>query len=234
MISDNIKQLKQDVDDICRRLHRDPREIKIVAVTKTVPVLKIEEAINCGVEIIGENRIQETEEKYRQISSPAQWHFIGHLQKNKVKKAVKIFDLIQSVDSLVLVEEINRQAQLINKVQEILIEIKISPEPTKYGVAPQDLKSFLAVVGNGRDRSLQNIKIKGLMTIGPLLNNLEQTRPYFRRMKDLYEEAKLQNIPGIKMEILSMGMSDDYQIALEEGSNMIRIGRMIFGERSKI
>lgn len=226
MISENIEHLKKEIGAICARLNRNPQEIKIVAVTKTVATDKIEEAVRNGIEIIGENRIQEAESKYGQITLPVKWHFIGHLQKNKVKKSIRMFDLIQSVDSIELAEEIDRQSGAINKIQEVLLEIKISPEPTKYGVAPQDLISFLTAAGQ-----FKNIKIKGLMAIAPLFDDPEKTRPYFRQMRELCDKVKSDNIAGEEMEILSLGMTDDYKIAIEEGANMIRVGRAIFGER---
>ncbi|PIU83214.1 MAG: YggS family pyridoxal phosphate-dependent enzyme [Elusimicrobia bacterium CG06_land_8_20_14_3_00_38_11] len=204
------------------------KDIKLVAVTKTVPIDKIIEAIGRGITIIGENRIQEAEKKFREFPETVkvEKHLIGHLQTNKVKKAVELFDLIQSVDSIYLLEEINRQAEKIKKIQECFIEIKVSQEKTKYGLNPTELEGFMV-----KAEELKNIKITGLMAIAPYFENPELVRPYFHRAKEIFEQVRSHFlIPASDFPILSMGMTGDFEIAIEEGSNMVRIGTGIFGE----
>ena len=198
------------------------RNTLLVAVSKKKSVEEIKEAIETGVQIIGENRIQEAEKKYKKLKdyfcdNKVEFHFIGHLQTNKAKKAVKMFDLIQTVDSIKLAQEIDKRAEQINKIQDVLIEVNISREPQKTGIIPEDTIKFLKSLSG-----FYNIKVRGLMCI-PRFG--KDSRPYFQLMKQLFDESKL--------EILSMGMSNDYKVAIEEGSNMIRIGTKIFGERNK-
>ena len=203
---------------------RDPREIRLVAVTKTVEVDRIEEAIAEGVNIIGESRVQEAKEKYGKVESKIIWHLVGHLQRNKAKDAVKLFDLIHSVDSAKLAKEIDKQARKIGKIQKILIEVNVSGEKSRYGLNPEEVIAFLQEVS-----VLPHVKIEGLMTIAPLGENPEDCRPYFRKLKELGEGVKAEDIENVKMVYLSMGMSNDFEVAIEEGSNMVRIGRAIFG-----
>jgi hypothetical protein len=194
----------------------------LVAVTKTRTIEEIREAINSGIKIIAENRIKEAEDKYNLLKDflkkhNTEFHFIGHLQTNKAKKAVNMFNLIQSLDSLRLAEEIDKRAKSINKIQNVLVQVNIGKEEQKYGVMPEKTADFV-----NRVKQMKNIMVKGLMCMPPLLKDAENTRPYFRKMKAIFQKQNL--------EILSMGMSNDYRIAVEEGSNMIRIGRAIFGK----
>ncbi|MCX7794052.1 MAG: YggS family pyridoxal phosphate-dependent enzyme [Thermodesulfovibrionales bacterium] len=212
------------------RAGRSPEEIKLIAVTKTVPVEKILEAVEAGLRIFGENRVQEARDKIPVIMNKCEglkisWHMIGTLQKNKAKYAVKLFDMIHSVDSEELALEINRQAEKISKIQDILIEVKLSPEETKHGIKPEKLFKLLDFIS-----SLKNLNIKGLMTVPPYSENPEDSRPYFRKLRNLLEEA---NIRGFNIKELSMGMSGDFEIAIEEGATMVRIGTAIFGERKQ-
>ncbi|MFN3740813.1 MAG: YggS family pyridoxal phosphate-dependent enzyme [Thermodesulfovibrionales bacterium] len=212
------------------RAGRNPEEIKLIAVTKTVPSEKIIEAIEAGLRIFGENRVQEARDKIPEImlrcpDITLSWHMIGPLQKNKAKYAVKLFDMIHSVDSKELAIEINKQAEKINKIQEILIEVKLSPEETKHGIRAEELFELLEFT-----TTLKNLEVKGLMTIPPYSDNSEDSRPYFRRLRKLLEEA---NTKGFPLKELSMGMSGDFEIAVEEGATMVRIGTAIFGERLK-
>ena len=209
MIKTNVKKIKSEIGDV-----------SLVAVSKRKPVLDIKEAINSGIKIIGENKIQEAEEKYRQLKdlfekNKVEFHFIGHLQTNKAKKAVEMFDLIQTVDSLKLAQEINKRAKQINKVQNVLIEINIGNEPQKQGINSDDVFEFIKNL-----KQFENINIKGLMCIHPFREN---PTPYFKKMKKLFDKTPLK--------ILSMGMSSDYLQAIKCGSNMVRIGNKIFGER---
>lgn len=210
------------------RAGRNPEEIQLVAVTKTVPPEKIIEAVQAGLRVFGENRIQEARQKIPEITemyrgSNISWHMIGPLQRNKAKYAVRLFDLIHSVDSLELALEIDRCARNLGKIQDILIEIKLSHEETKHGIAPEQLPELL-----DKAFTLKNINIKGLMTMPPYSEDPEQSRPYFRRLRELLEEAR-QN--GFDIRELSMGMSGDFEVAIEEGATIVRIGRAIFGER---
>jgi pyridoxal phosphate enzyme (YggS family) len=221
MVKENIVRIRERIISACSKVNRDPLEIKLVAVSKGQDVLDIKEAVDSGLVDIGENRIQETLDKFKKLKAEGsglriKWHMIGHLQKNKVKDAVDIFDLIHSVDSLALAEAINKRAAKINKIQDILIEVKTSPEATKSGLEPDK------VIGAARDISrLKNINIKGLMTIAPLVNHIEEARPYFKKLRELRESVNASYI-------LSMGMTDDFEVAIEEGADIIRIGRGIF------
>lgn len=219
-----MNEIKGNIEKIIKSINN--KNISLAAVTKNSTIKDIKEAINSGVKIIGENRIQEAELKYNELKDflrekRVEFHFIGHLQTNKVKKAVEIFDLIQSVDSLKLAEDINKRAKGINKVQRILIQVNIGEEPQKYGFKSSDLKEFLKIIS-----SLKYLKVKGMMCITPYFEDKEKTRPYFKKMKKLFEGYK----KDYNFKYLSMGMTNDYEIAIEEGSNMVRIGRGIFGK----
>jgi len=205
MIKENIDKLQIQSD------------VKLIAVTKTRTVEEIKQAIKAGIACIGENRVQEAEEKFPLLPN-VEKHMIGSLQTNKVKLAVKLFDMIQSVDSLKLAKEIDKRCKAINKVMPILVEINIGDEASKHGIKPEDVEGFVKEISK-----LKNIKVYGLMCVAPLVNP-EEARPYFKQMKRLFDSIG-------NMKWLSMGMSNDYKIAIEEGSNMIRIGTAIFGER---
>ncbi|OGC74456.1 MAG: YggS family pyridoxal phosphate enzyme [candidate division Zixibacteria bacterium RBG_16_40_9] len=226
-IEENLSQVRARIFKVCEKVKRDPQEIKIVAVTKNVAVEKIKQAIACGIEIIGENKVQEAQAKYNQVDKKVLWHLVGHLQTNKVKKALEIFDLIQSIDSLKLAVEINGCAKEKNKILPILIEVNTSGEETKYGVKPEQTENLIREM-----KGLENLKIKGLMTIGPLTDDKEKIRESFRETRGIYEKLESVKVPNLELEFLSMGMSSDFEIALEEGSNMLRIGTAIFGPRS--
>jgi len=226
-IEENLSRLRAKIFKACEKVKRNPQEIKIVAVTKNVAVEKINEAIACGIEIIGENKVQEALAKYEQIDKKVLWHLVGHLQTNKVKKALEIFDMIQSVDSLKLASEINKTAEEIGKIYPILLEINTSGEATKYGVKPEQTENLIREM-----QGLENLKIKGLMTVGPLSDDKQKVRLAFRQLKIIYEKLERVKISNLQLEYLSMGMSSDFEIAIEEGSNMLRIGTAIFGPRS--
>jgi hypothetical protein len=222
----NLDRLRSSVDDTCRNAGRRAEDITLVAVTKTFPSEIIELAIAAGVTIIGENRVQEAAEKYQQIGPKVQWHLIGHLQSNKAKKAVEIFSLIHSVDSVALAREVGRRAGQIGKNQEVLLEVNTSGEPQKYGFDPKE------VINAIRDlKDIKGIKVLGLMTVGPLTDDAVRVRTSFRMLKKTFDDIKLQAPPNIEMRHLSMGMSGDYRAAIEEGSTMIRVGSAIFGSR---
>ncbi|MEO0215445.1 MAG: YggS family pyridoxal phosphate-dependent enzyme [candidate division WOR-3 bacterium] len=224
MISDNILKLKERIKIAAERAGRDPEEISIVAVTKTVPPEKIEEAIKAGIKIIGENRVQEAKEKFAIIGNRVQWHLVGHLQTNKVRDALKIFSLIHSLDSFKLALEIEKRAE---RPVDCLIEVNTSKEPTKFGIQPGEVFDFYESIKN-----LKKIRVLGLMTIGPgwALQDPEASRPCFKTLHDLRDE--LSQAYDQEFPILSMGMTSDFEVAIEEGSNMIRVGTAIFGPRS--
>ncbi len=233
MLKDNLQKLQEKIYSTCQKIGRNPSEIVLVAVTKNVSVEKIKEVISSGVRNIGENRIQEAIKKYEELaksqelrakSNSVEWHMVGHLQRNKVKYAVKIFNLIQSVDDFELAEEISQQAKKINKIQDCLIEVKVSPEATKYGCPPDKVEELIK-----QTNQLINIRIRGLMAMAPFFENPEETRPYFRQAKKLFDKVRSTfNFQLSTFNFLSMGMSNDFVIALEEGANMLRIGRAIF------
>ena len=225
-IADNLKMVTDRIASAAKRSGRDLPYVKLVVVTKTVDVDRIREAVDAGALILGENRVQEAKEKIEKLGPIASWHLIGHLQTNKAKYAVKLFYLIHSVDSLELAKEIDKQAAKIGKVQDVLIEVSISGEASKAGVASENAAAL--VKGAAK---LKNISIKGLMTMPPYSDSPEDSRPYFKKLRELSESVASENIPGVSMKELSMGMSGDYEVAIEEGATMVRVGTAIFGGR---
>jgi len=217
MIKENIKKI----------LNNLPKNVDLVAAAKTRTPKEIEEAIEAGVKIIGENYIQEAQKAFEVIGRKVRWHFIGHLQKNKVKRAVKIFDMIETVDSYPLAHEINERCKQIDKIMPILIEINSGREKQKFGIFPEEALDLVQEVS-----SLPQIKIMGLMTMGPRFGNPEDSRPYFIETRKIFEKIKALNLPNVEMKYLSMGMTNSYQIAIEEKANMVRIGTLIFGKRN--
>lgn len=214
--------MKARVEAACVRAGREANAVTIVAVSKNRSVAEISEAVAAGAADIGENRVQEALLKFN--AQRTKWHMIGHLQTNKAKEAVKIFDLIHSVDSLKLAQEIDKQAAKIDKVQDVLIEVKTSPEATKSGILPQEAGKLLAEISG-----LKNIAVKGLMTIAPLVSDSEEARSYFKQLKELRDKINSLHITPYTLHMLSMGMTDDFEVAIEEGATMIRVGRAIFG-----
>lgn len=196
----------------------------LVCITKTIEPERINEAIRAGATIIGENRVQEYEGKREKIL-PCETHLTGHLQANKAKKAVHLFDVIQSIDSLKLIRNIDRRARDIGKVQRVYLQVNIGSEPQKHGFGPDEIKNAITEI-----RSLRNVRVEGLMCVPPFVPS-EQTRSYFRKMKALFDEMKQENRDNIDIRTLSMGMSGDYRIAIEEGATMVRVGSAIFGKR---
>ena len=215
--------IKQNVDKILNEL---PDGVQLVAAAKTRNPEEILEAVEAGVKIIGENYVQETERAYEVVGNKAKWHFIGHLQKNKVKKAVKIFDMIETIDSVEIAEEIDKRCAQIGKIMPVLIEVNSGREKQKSGVFPEDTEQLAKEIS-----PFQNVRVTGLMTMGPRFGNPEDSRPYFVETKKIFKKIKKLNLPNIEMRYLSMGMTNSYKIALEEGANIVRIGSKIFGER---
>lgn len=224
MISKKLKDVRRRIEDAARRAERNPADINLVCVTKTTSVSQIEEALTEGVADIGEGRVQDALIKFKAIGSRARWHLIGHLQTNKARDAVRIFDLIQSVDSVRLAQEISKQAIKTGKIQDILLEVKTSPEPAKYGVSPDELFGLAENIS-----ALPAVKIKGLMTMAPVVSNPEDARPYFKLVRELSEKLAAKRIKNVELSWLSMGMTQDFEVAIEEGANMVRIGSAIFG-----
>jgi pyridoxal phosphate enzyme (YggS family) len=225
-IADNLKSVRDRAASAATRAGRDPSSVKLVVVTKTVDGERIREAVAAGATILGENRVQEAKEKIEKLGPITSWHLIGHLQANKAKYAVRLFDLIHSVDSLGLAQEIDKQAAKAGKIQHILIEVSIAGEAAKAGVAIERTAEL------ARDASkLKHISVQGLMTIPPFLDDPEQVRPYFTKLRELWAGIASENIPGMAMKELSMGMSGDFEVAIEEGATMVRVGTAIFGAR---
>ena len=216
MINDNVKTLLKEL----------PANVTLVAAAKARTPAEILQAAEAGIQVVGENYVQEAEEAYRAVGHRVRWHFIGQLQKNKVQKAVKIFDMIETVDSFELAEEIEKRAGRAARIMNVLIEINSGREPQKAGVLPEEAEELIRKIAR-----LQNIHIKGLMTMGPFTGDPEDARPYFIETRNLFEKIKAAAIPRVDMEFLSMGMTNSYQVAIEEGANIVRIGTKIFGER---
>jgi pyridoxal phosphate enzyme (YggS family) len=225
-IADNLKTIMNRIAAAAQRAGRDPSSVKLIVVTKTVDIGRIKEAVAAGTAILGENRVQEGREKIEKLGPIAGWHLIGHLQSNKAKYAVKLFDLIHSVDSLDLAKELDKQAAKSNKVQNVLIEVSIAGEEQKAGVSLDQTVELVRETAK-----LKNLAIQGIMTVPPLLDSPEAVRPYFRKMRELADSIKKENIPNVVMQELSMGMSGDFEVAIEEGATMVRVGTAIFGKR---
>jgi pyridoxal phosphate enzyme (YggS family) len=213
-------------ENVLRILNDLPEGVQLEAAAKSRTPEEILEAVEGGLEIIGENYVQEAERAIEMIGNRVKWHMIGHLQRNKVKKAVKIFDMIETVDSMKLALEIDKSCLKIGRVMPVLIEINSAMEPQKTGVMADDTVSLVREMSQ-----LENVEIMGLMTMGPLAGNPEDARPYFARTRALYEKLKDVNLSGVMMRYLSMGMSHSYRVAIEEGANLVRIGTAIFGPR---
>jgi pyridoxal phosphate enzyme (YggS family) len=226
-IADNIKTVMDRIISAARLAGRDPESVRLVVVTKTIDHQRIKEAVDAGATILGENRVQEAREKIEKLGSVAKWHMIGHLQVNKAKHAVKLFDLIHSVDNLELAAEIDKQAAKIGKVQNVLVEVNIAGEASKAGMTIKNAPALVREIAKHG-----NIAIQGLMTIPPFSERPEDSRPYFCVLRELAESMAVENIPNTVMKELSMGMSGDFEVAIEEGATMVRVGTAIFGERS--
>lgn len=224
IIKNNLEIINEKIKKAALKASRNPKGIKLVAVTKTATIEQIKEAISVGVKIIGENKVQEAKEKYQILSADIEWHLVGHLQTNKVKYAIEIFDLIHSVDSIKLAKEIDKRSLQFGMITNVLVEVNVSGEETKYGIKPEEVEPFLKEISE-----FSRTRVRGLMTIAPMAEDKEEVRPYFRKLRELFEKIKSKNIKNVKMDYLSMGMTEDFEVAVEEGANMVRIGRGIFG-----
>ena len=228
MISENLKYLKQSIVKAAKRVGRDPSEIKLLAVTKEQSDVIVTEAIQAGMTLLGENKVQEASGKIEVLGrNGLEWHFIGRLQKNKVKFIFDLFDLIHSVDSFSLAEAIHKKAQKIGSCMPILLQINISGEKSKLGINPLNLPEEIKKIAK-----LEGVKVCGLMTIPPFNSNPENSRSYYVRLRELRDTCSNLNIPRINLNELSMGMSNDYEVAIEEGATMVRVGTGLFGPRS--
>jgi pyridoxal phosphate enzyme (YggS family) len=226
-IQSRLKCVKDRVTSAALACGRDPKAVNLVAVSKTVPADRVLAAINAGVTDLGENYVQEAREKIEALSrETVSWHFIGHLQSNKAKYAVKLFDLIHSVDSLKLAKELDRRARAVGKAQKVLVQVNISGEATKSGIETEQAVALVRQMAR-----LDNLSICGLMTMPPYFNSPEKVRPYFRALKDLHDLIRTEAIHNVSMAELSMGMSGDFEAAIQEGATLVRIGTAIFGER---
>ncbi|MEQ8161405.1 MAG: YggS family pyridoxal phosphate-dependent enzyme [Smithellaceae bacterium] len=225
-IAANIEKIKQRIAAACSRAGRDPHSVELMAVTKTVSTERILQAVDAGITLLGENYVQEAREKQELLGGSARMHLIGHLQTNKAKYAVRLFDCVHSVDRLELAQELNKRAKAVNRILDILIEVNVSGEQTKNGVSPAQVRELI-----GRIAGLENLSVRGLMTMAPYSDDPETSRPYFQALRQLRDDIAREEIPRVQMAELSMGMTDDFEVAIEEGSTIVRIGRAIFGAR---
>jgi len=225
-IAENLKEVQRDINEVCKKCGRDPSEVTLIAVSKTKPLEDLKEAYDAGARDFGENKVQELTAKMPNLPSDIRWHMIGHLQRNKVKYIAGEVELIHSVDSFRLAEEINIQAKRKKIIIPALIEINIGDEESKFGVRPDEAKELCKEISE-----LDSIHIEGLMTVAPAADDPEEVRRYFRKMHELFLDIKSENIDNVEMKILSMGMTNDYKVAIEEGSTMVRVGTGIFGAR---
>lgn len=223
-IRENLLRVKERMEKAARKVGRDPNEIKLVAVSKTVEVARVKEAIEAGISILGENYVQEAQKKIEEIGHPVSWHFIGHLQSNKAKYAIRLFDMIHSLDSIPLAEELNRRAEQADRVINVMVEVNLSKEATKFGTDEEAVFNLVQ-----RIHHLNHLSLEGLMTMPPYFDSPEMSRPYYIALRELKERIVNEGIP---VKELSMGMSNDFETAIEEGATYVRVGTAIFGPRN--
>ena len=226
MLKENLESVEKRIEEACRRAGRKREEVTLVAVSKTKPVSMLQEAYDLGVRVFGENKVQEIRDKYEALPQDIEWHMIGHLQTNKVKYIINKVKLIHSVDSLRLAETIEREAQKHNCTADILLEVNVAEEESKFGLKAEEVIPVYEKI-----LQYSHIKVKGLMTIAPFVENPEKNRSIFADLHKLYVDIKRKNIDNGTVSILSMGMTNDYEVAIEEGATMVRIGTGIFGAR---
>ena len=227
MVTENLNQVRENIKAACEAAGRDPKEVTLIAVSKTKPVHMLQEAYDAGARVFGENKVQEITDKYPQLPKDIQWHMIGHLQRNKVKYIIDKAALIHSVDSLRLAETIQEEAAKHQVVMPILVEVNVAMEETKFGTSLAEAMELVEQISH-----FPNIRIEGLMTIAPFVEDPEENRKYFRALKKLAVDINNKNIDNVHVRILSMGMTNDYMVAIEEGATMVRVGTGIFGERN--
>lgn len=226
-IRKNLNEVELRINAACTRASRKREEVTLIAVSKTKPASDIEVAIGEGIKVFGENKVQELTEKYEQLPKDLNWHLIGHLQSNKVKYIVDKTVLIHSVDSFKLAEQIQKEAEKKNIICNILLEVNVAKEDSKFGVFEEDVLPLIMEIA-----ALPNLHLQGLMTIAPYTDEPEKNRKYFRKLRQLNVDIKMKNIDNVTMDVLSMGMTGDYEIAIEEGATLVRVGTGIFGERN--
>lgn len=227
MVAENLAQVQKNINESCSKINRDPNEVTLIAVSKTKPVEMLKEAYDAGARVFGENKVQEIVDKYDQMPSDVKWHMIGHLQRNKVKYIVDKVAMIHSVDSLRLAETIEKEAAKKAVIVPILIEVNVAQEESKFGLKPEEVLPFIEQIAD-----FSHIQINGLMTIAPYVDNAEENREIFRELKKLSVDIAAKNINNVIMSVLSMGMTGDYMVAVQEGATMVRVGTGIFGARN--
>ena len=226
MLRENLQEVEEKIQSACRRAGRNRSEVTLVAVSKTKPAATLQEAYDLGVRVFGENKVQEIREKYQVLPKDIEWHMIGHLQTNKVKYIVDKVRLIHSVDSLRLAEVIEKEAEKQDRIVDILLEVNVAEEESKFGLKTAEVLPLAEKL-----TALSHIRLRGLMTIAPFVENPEKNRAIFANLHDLYVDIKEKNIDNGTVSILSMGMTNDYEVAIEEGATMVRVGTGIFGAR---
>ena len=227
MLEQNLRNVQAKIAAACERANRNPEDVLLVAVSKTKPLSDVEELIKCNQQDFGENKVQELVDKYENVSTSVNWHLIGHLQTNKVKYIVDKACLIHSVDSVHLAKEIEKEAAKKGVIAKILIQVNIAKEDTKFGISEEDIYDLIDEIKN-----FEHIQIEGLMTIAPFVENPEINRVHFRNLHQLSLDIKSKNIDNVNMNVLSMGMTNDYEVAIEEGATIVRVGTGIFGARN--
>ncbi len=226
MLKENLRGVEEKINAACKRSGRSREDVTLIAVSKTKPVETLQQAYDMGVRVFGENKVQELVDKYEALPKDIHWHMIGHLQRNKVKYIIDKVDLIHSVDSLRLAETIDKEAKKHNLTANILIEVNVAGEDSKFGVRPEELEPLINEISH-----FSNIQVLGLMTIAPFVENAEENRTVFARLRKLSVDIASKNIDNVNMGLISMGMTNDYEVAIEEGATIIRVGTGIFGQR---
>lgn len=229
MVKENLIEVRRKIDEACKRVGRDPAEVTLIAVSKTKPVAMIEEALETGIRDFGENKVQELSDKYEQLPKDIHWHMIGHLQRNKVKQVIGKTVLIHGVDTVRLAEQIETDAAKAGIVVDILLEINVAREESKFGFMLENAEEAVRTIAE-----FPHVHIRGFMTIAPFVDNSEENRTIFKKLYQFYVDMREKNIDNVSVTMLSMGMTGDYEVAVEEGATMVRVGTGIFGTRSKI
>jgi pyridoxal phosphate enzyme (YggS family) len=226
-LKQQLEQIRLRIRQAAESCNRDADSVRLVAVSKTIAADIVKEAIEAGVTILGENYVQEARDKFKALAQyPVSWHFIGHLQSNKARYAVRLFDLIHSVDSLKLAHELDKQAGKLEKIQQILVQVNISAEDTKSGISTDEAPRLIAEISR-----LKNLAVKGLMTMPPYFYQPQKVQPFFAALRELRDQISEQTLPNVSLDELSMGMTGDFEVAIKEGATLVRIGTAIFGER---
>ena len=227
MLKENFREVEENIQKACDRSGRKREEVTLIAVSKTKPVELLQEAYDLGTRYFGENKVQEIVDKYDALPKDIHWHMIGHLQRNKIKYIIDKVELIHSVDSIRLLEAIDKEAAKKNIIANVLIEVNVAKEDTKFGLMPEEVEAFVDEAAN-----FKHICIKGLMTIAPFVDNPEENRVHFKHLHKLSVDIAAKKVDNVVMSILSMGMTNDYEIAIEEGATMVRVGTGLFGARN--